>query len=123
MARNLAGAAGMLVLLAAFFFTGASTAEDKIPCYKYVYSKNLVRSVQLKLADFGYDPGPVDGQWGPKTQEALRRFQTDTGRVPSSELEEGTLRALFGSGFVPGGIKRIENPTNAPKDVFEKQCK
>lgn len=33
------------------------------------------RQVQQQLAKRGYDPGPVDGVAGPKTQRALRKFQ------------------------------------------------
>lgn len=33
------------------------------------------RQVQRQLAKRGYDPGPVDGVAGPKTQRALRNFQ------------------------------------------------
>ena len=33
------------------------------------------RQVQQQLAKRGYDPGPVDGVAGPKTQRALRNFQ------------------------------------------------
>ena len=122
MIRNVTKGISILVFLGACL-TGAFAAEDQVPCYQYVYSPSLVKAIQLKLADAGYDPGPVDGHWGGKTQAALRRFQIDAGRLPSSELDEGTLRALFGGGFVPGGKKKIENPTNAPQDVFDKQCK
>lgn len=42
------------------------------------------RQVQQQLAKRGYDPGPVDGVAGPKTQRALRDFQRskDSGRRP-----------------------------------------
>ncbi len=33
------------------------------------------RQMQQQLAKHGYDPGPVDGVPGPKTQRALRDFQ------------------------------------------------
>ncbi|MGB3137227.1 MAG: peptidoglycan-binding domain-containing protein [Nodosilinea sp.] len=33
------------------------------------------RQVQQQLTKRGYDPGPVDGVAGPKTQNALRKFQ------------------------------------------------
>jgi len=31
----------------------------------------LVRGMQESLAAAGYDPGPIDGRWGPRTQAAL----------------------------------------------------
>lgn len=37
------------------------------------------RQVQQQLAQRGYDPGPVDGVAGPKTQRALRNFQQSQG--------------------------------------------
>ncbi len=32
-------------------------------------------TVQQKLVQLGYDPGPVDGRWGKKTAAAVRLFQ------------------------------------------------
>ena len=37
------------------------------------------RQVQRQLAKRGYDPGPVDGVAGPKTQHAFRQFQQSQG--------------------------------------------
>ena len=34
-----------------------------------------VKTLQTKLAAQGINPGPVDGVFGPKTEEAVRRFQ------------------------------------------------
>ena len=35
-----------------------------------------VEFLQQRLHDFGFDPGPVDGIFGPLTEDAVRRFQT-----------------------------------------------
>lgn len=53
-----------------------------------------VRNVQAALNTKGYDVGRVDGQWGPNTQNALRRFQTENGLTPSGRLDSATLTAL-----------------------------
>ncbi len=34
----------------------------------------LVRSIQTELARVGCDPGPADGEWGPRAREALMKF-------------------------------------------------
>ena len=34
----------------------------------------LVRSIQTELARVGCDPGPADGEWGPRAREALVKF-------------------------------------------------
>ena len=33
-----------------------------------------VREVQQALANAGYDPGPIDGIFGPRTKSALRKY-------------------------------------------------
>jgi hypothetical protein len=39
------------------------------------------RFVQEKLAELGYDPGPIDGQLGGKTREAILAFKARIGQV------------------------------------------
>ena len=58
------------------------------------YDPTTVRSVQQSLNDKGYDAGPIDGQWGPNTEDAVRRFQQDSGLPQTGELEGSTLSAL-----------------------------
>jgi hypothetical protein len=58
------------------------------------YDPTTVRSVQQALNDKGYNPGPVDGQWGPNTEDAVRRFQQASGLPQTGELEGSTLAAL-----------------------------
>jgi g-D-glutamyl-meso-diaminopimelate peptidase len=41
-----------------------------------------VKLVQSLLARIGYDPGPVDGVFGPQTQRAVISFQRDNGLTP-----------------------------------------
>ncbi|MGO9890735.1 MAG: peptidoglycan-binding protein [Solirubrobacteraceae bacterium] len=36
---------------------------------------NLVRALQRRLMSAGDSPGPIDGQYGPRTERAVRRFQ------------------------------------------------
>ncbi len=42
-------------------------------------ASNLVAATQANLTQLGYRPGPVDGQYGPKTGEAIRQYQRDHG--------------------------------------------
>ncbi len=44
-----------------------------------VKTSNLVAATQANLTQLGYRPGPVDGQYGPKTGEAIRQYQRDNG--------------------------------------------
>jgi len=54
----------------------------------------LVWRVQARLKAVGFDPGPVDGAFGPQTRDALRWFQNSEGLAPTGELDEQTLNAL-----------------------------
>jgi hypothetical protein len=58
------------------------------------YESGLVRNVQQSLNDKGYNAGPTDGQWGPATEDAVRRFQRASGLPETGQLEQSTLSAL-----------------------------
>jgi len=58
------------------------------------YNASTVRAAQQALNDRGYNAGPVDGQWGATTQEAVRRFQRASGLPETGELGASTLSAL-----------------------------
>lgn len=54
----------------------------------------MVRQVQQKLKDQGFDVGQVDGIWGPQTAEALKDFQNQQGLEATGDLSQSTLIAL-----------------------------
>jgi len=57
-----------------------------------------IKSVQEILADMGgdYDPGPVDGVDGPRTQAAVKNFQRDYGLTIDGKAGAKTRAKLFG---------------------------
>ncbi len=57
-------------------------------------SDDTVRNAQVALNEKGYDAGKVDGQFGPSTQSAVRRFQSERGLAQSGRLDSATLAAL-----------------------------
>ena len=38
-------------------------------------TSNMVAATQANLVRLGYKPGPIDGQYGPMTREAIRQYQ------------------------------------------------
>ncbi len=67
----------------ALALTGGYTAATE---YLYTYTlkegannnATAVRNLQIMLLNLGYNPGPIDGIYGPLTSGAVEDFQSDT---------------------------------------------
>jgi hypothetical protein len=55
---------------------------------------NVVRQIQQALSHRGVDPGPIDGDYGPKTAKAVFDFQAAHGLVANGEVGPQTALAL-----------------------------
>jgi murein DD-endopeptidase MepM/ murein hydrolase activator NlpD len=53
-----------------------------------------VAQLQFLLAWHGFPSGPLDGRFGPRTESAVRRFQTWAGLAPDATAGPATLAAL-----------------------------
>jgi len=51
-------------------------------------------TLQTNLQRAGYDPGPIDGIYGPLTTAAVQKLQTDSGLPATGFVDEATARAL-----------------------------
>ena len=54
----------------------------------------FVKQVQTRLHEEGFDAGPVNGDFGSKTQAALTQFQLGRDLDASGMLDQQTLKAL-----------------------------
>jgi peptidoglycan hydrolase-like protein with peptidoglycan-binding domain len=54
----------------------------------------LTKRVQEKLRELGFDAGPVNGDFGSKTQAALAQFQLSRNLPASGQRDEQTLAEL-----------------------------
>lgn len=54
----------------------------------------MIEAVQWKLRDLGFDAGPINGDFGPKTQAALAQFQLANAIPVSGMLDDKTLDEL-----------------------------
>jgi N-acetylmuramoyl-L-alanine amidase len=62
------------------------------------------RALQQRLAELGFDPGRVDGIFGPKTEQALRDFQRNLDLSADGSCGPATLKAIKALGrLVVGG--------------------
>ena len=57
-----------------------------------------VKELQALLARRGFDPGPIDGVFGPRTDQAVRAFQSAHGLEVDGIAGPVTLDALRGGG-------------------------
>jgi peptidoglycan hydrolase-like protein with peptidoglycan-binding domain len=53
-----------------------------------------VREAQRALRDLGYEPGPVDGIVGPRTRDALARYQRSERIAVTGRLDAETMVRL-----------------------------
>ena len=59
------------------------------------YPYNLVRHTQKMLIQKGYDPGPIDGLWGPRTRGAVIKYQQNFGIPVTGKIDMPTKDHLF----------------------------
>jgi len=55
--------------------------------------QEAIKKVQDALKSKGFDPGPIDGVVGPRTREAVRRFQDSYGIKADGQIDNQTLYA------------------------------
>lgn len=73
--------------LAAIFFIGAVSAQEPT-------SYHQIREVQSLLYQADFNPGPIDGKWGRRTEAALIAFLETRGIQYGGELSENKLQLL-----------------------------
>jgi peptidoglycan hydrolase-like protein with peptidoglycan-binding domain len=73
---------------------GDASARPLAPAVPPPSGASRVQQAQAHLKAAGFDPGPADGTLGPKTRDALRRYQRTKGLQATGELDEPTLDAL-----------------------------
>ena len=66
------------------------------PIYGYngLSPDQVTVNVQQQLASAGYYDGPIDGELGPMTREAIAAYQADNGLAVTSAIDEPTLATL-----------------------------
>jgi peptidoglycan hydrolase-like protein with peptidoglycan-binding domain len=67
--------------------------------------EDFIKRMQAKLRELGFDAGPVNGDFGFKTQAALAQFQLSRAIPASGQLDDPTLAEL--------GVMREEAGTAA----------
>jgi hypothetical protein len=85
------------------------------PAVIAAYSDWRIGQAQERLKAAGFDPGLIDGVLGPRTREALRRYQASQGLPTTGALDEATRQVLLPSERPPeGGEVKPEPWLKAP---------
>ncbi len=74
--------------------SSSASSADRPPPTAPALSRTEVAEVQQLLAEFGFNPGPVDGSAGPRTLDAVSRYQAQRGLPQTGALDSGLLRQL-----------------------------
>lgn len=74
--------------------SGDAPARPQAQTVPSSQATSRVRRVQERLKAAGFDPGAPDGTLGPKTRDALRRYQHTRGLPATGDLDASTLDAL-----------------------------
>lgn len=74
--------------------TAPPASQSSSPALPLAPTKDIISRVQVELKARGFDAGPPDGSIGPKTREALRRFQNAHRLRGTGEIDAATLEAL-----------------------------
>ena len=63
--------------------------------------RELTEGIQRNLKALGYEPGPIDGIYGPKTKRAIEAYERDMGTIPKGdatiEIWQSLQRAIRAS--------------------------
>jgi peptidoglycan hydrolase-like protein with peptidoglycan-binding domain len=73
-------------------------------------SKNEMLAFQKNLKALGFDPGALDGVWGPKTKAAMQAWQRARGMLVSAEPDPLLLAAAAAAGK-PGSAPSAPAPS------------
>ena len=96
--------------------TSSTTSTTAAPAPALNAANADVRALQERLAELGYDIGPIDGQWGARTSYSLMAFQKVEGL--SRDGKDGPrTRAALATAAKPGPMVPDGSPTRIEIDV------
>jgi peptidoglycan hydrolase-like protein with peptidoglycan-binding domain len=74
---------------------GSQTEAILFPLIMNGHKGSAIKRVQRRLKELGFDPGPLDGDFGPMTERAVRYFQKKNDISPDGVIGPETEEVLF----------------------------
>ncbi len=94
-------------------------AEVAWPLENMADQRTIVRAAQIALTVLGYDPGPADGLFGPRTAAAVMALQSDVGLEPDGFLNQDVLDILYPDlSATPGDANRANDQACAESEII-----
>ena len=84
----------LLLTVCATSPTAEHTSEPARPAMDQLLTRGNIQFAEMRLKEFGFDPGPVDGMFTAQTQAAVLAFQTRYGLPVSGLLDRPTREEL-----------------------------
>ena len=84
----------LLLTACATSLTAEHTPEPARPAMDRLLTRGNIQFAEMRLKEFGFDPGPVDGMFTAQTQAAVLAFQTRYGLPVSGLLDRPTREEL-----------------------------
>jgi peptidoglycan hydrolase-like protein with peptidoglycan-binding domain len=82
--------------------------------YRQATGSARVRGLQRRVAGLGFDPGPVDGRYGPLTTRAVMGFQRAHHLMVRGTIDRRTLVDLELGGHAGHAGRRVPAPVQPP---------
>jgi peptidoglycan hydrolase-like protein with peptidoglycan-binding domain len=90
---------------------GKVVARVPARSYQQAPTPDRYKEIQQALTSKGYLHGEPNGQWGPDSTDALKRFQADQNLMPDGKINSLSLIAL---GLGPKRLTAKSDPAPAP---------
>ncbi len=88
------------------------TNDADIQNQKNLQPKETVKKLQKDLTSMGYKPGPIDGDFGPGTQEALKQFQKDFNHKETGSPDKRTMAQLHKAAALSPAERKLRQQTS-----------
>ena len=91
--------------------TKSKTVRRPVRSYQQAPTPERYQEIQQALAKKGYFQGEANGQWGPDSLDALKRFQAEQNLTPTGKINSMSLIAL---GLGPKRLTAQSKPAATP---------
>ena len=113
------------ILISLLVLTSMISCNASFEIIKKGAKGDIVVEIQTLLTEHGYPVGTIDGDFGKKTENAIKEYQTDNGLEVTGTIDEATYEKLIGWADCVheyGEWKTTEEPTCTTSGIRMHTC-